>query len=92
MVCTAQRITESQGSVKSLAEVRVNNYDCSPFILPGHHRELSDWPSMIPPGGSMLTIPKELLFFYMLHLLSPFQDWSEADCPLIFLGPPSCPF
>lgn len=55
-----------EDSVQNLAEVKVDNVHCSPFIDPSSHAVVEDcqtgqaWFTL---GKSMLTIPDYLLFF-----------------------------
>jgi len=80
-------------SVKSLAEVKVDNIHCSPLIYPASHAIVESYQigqASFPLGESMLTTPDNLLFLHLLnddlqnelpHHLS--WDGGEADRPVI---------
>ena len=55
--------------VQSLAEVKVDNIHCSPFIYPASHAMVESYQigqAWFPFGESMLTTRDNLLFLHLL--------------------------
>jgi len=79
-------------SVKSLAEVKVENIHCSPLIYPASHATIEGYQmaqASFPLGEFMLTTPHNLFFLHLLrediqselfHHLS--RDGDETDWPV----------
>ena len=80
-------------SVKSLAEVEVDNIHCSPLIYPASHAIVESYQigqAWFPLGESMLTTHHNLLFLHYFNddiqneLLPHFsRDGGEADHPVV---------